>query len=128
MNNPIAEKLSQASLLMEDTPHPELAEALRIGANEIERLDQQLHRGTSIARGYEINRLVNRFLGWRLPDNFLPDAGISFNPEHNVEYNAARGLPPERHRPTGTNLLDYQQAKAMLEYVLELPPTASEKP
>lgn len=116
MNNAIAQKLSQASILMEDTPHPELADALRIGANEIERLE----RGTGIAREYEINRLVNRFLGWRLPDSFRPDAGISFNPEYNVEYNASRGLPPARHQPTGTNLFDHEQAKAMLEYVLEL--------
>jgi hypothetical protein len=36
--NPIAARLSDASLLMEDTAHPELADMLRIGANEIERL------------------------------------------------------------------------------------------
>jgi hypothetical protein len=36
--NPIAARLSEASLLMEDTAHPEIADALRIGANEIERL------------------------------------------------------------------------------------------
>jgi hypothetical protein len=36
--NPIAARLSEASLLMEDTAHPEMADALRIGANEIERL------------------------------------------------------------------------------------------
>ncbi len=36
--NPIAQKLSEASVLMEGTPHPELVEMLRIGAEEIERL------------------------------------------------------------------------------------------
>lgn len=40
--NPIAARLSEASLLMEDTAHPELADALRIGANEIERLQNLL--------------------------------------------------------------------------------------
>lgn len=40
--NPIAKRLSGASILMETTPFPELADALRIGANEIERLQRQL--------------------------------------------------------------------------------------
>ncbi len=62
--------------------------------------------------------MVTRFLQWRLPDDFHPDAGISFNPEYNVEYNASHGLPPARWRPTGTNLLHAGQAREMLEYVL----------
>lgn len=74
------------------------------------------------------DEMVTRFLGWRLPENFRPDAGISFNPEYNVEYNAARGLPPARHQPTGTNLLDHGQAKAMLEYVLASSPEPAAKP
>ena len=36
--NPFALQLSEASVIMEGTPHPELAEVLRIGSNEIERL------------------------------------------------------------------------------------------
>lgn len=40
--NPIAARLSEASMLMEGTAHPELADALRIGANEIERLQNLL--------------------------------------------------------------------------------------
>jgi hypothetical protein len=40
----IAEQLSQGSVLMEDTAHPELATALRIGANEAERLISEIER------------------------------------------------------------------------------------
>lgn len=36
--NPIAQKLNQASVLLEDTPYPELVTMLRIGAEEIQRL------------------------------------------------------------------------------------------
>jgi len=66
----------------------------------------------------QIKYMVDRFLAWRLPDNFRPDAGISFNPEYNVEYNAAQGLPPARHHPTGTNLFDATQAEAMVRYMV----------
>lgn len=72
----------------------------------------------------QIKHMVNRFLGWRLPENFQPDAGISFNPEYNVEYNASRGVPPARHQPSGTNLLDATQAEAMVRHMVEGLPTA----
>lgn len=67
----------------------------------------------------QIRYMVNRFLGWRLPEDFAPDAGISFNPEYNVEYNASRGLPPARHVVSGTNLFDAVQAEAMIRYMIE---------
>lgn len=61
--------------------------------------------------------MVNRFLAWKLPEDFHPDAGISFSPHFNVEYNAKRGLPPQRHDPIGTNLLTATQAEEMLAHV-----------
>lgn len=67
----------------------------------------------------KIKHMVDRFLAWRLPDNFRPDAGISFNSLYNVEYNAAQGLPPARHQPSGTNLFDATQAEAMVRYMVE---------
>ena len=71
----------------------------------------------------QIKHMVDRFLGWRLPENFSPDAGISFNPEYNVEYNAAQGKPPARHQPSGTNLFGAEQATAMVRYMIEgMPP------
>jgi hypothetical protein len=73
----------------------------------------------------QIKHMVNRFLGWRLPENFQPDAGISFKPEYNIEYNAARGKPPARHEPSGTNLLDATQAEAMVRYMIEGMPSGS---
>jgi hypothetical protein len=67
----------------------------------------------------QIKHMVYRFLGWRLPEHFRPDAGISFNPEYNVEFNAARGKPPALHQPTGTNLFGAEQAEAMVRYIIE---------
>lgn len=67
----------------------------------------------------QIEHMVQRFLGWRLPKDFNPDGGISFEPEFNVEWNAKRGLPPQRHEPTGTNLLCYKQAKVMVLCMME---------
>ena len=77
----------------------------------------------------QIKHMVSRFLGWKLPENFQPDDGISFNPEYNVEFNAARGMPPTRRTPSGTNLFDASQAEAMVRYMVEgLPHSAGEKP
>lgn len=50
--------------------------------------------------------MVSRFLGWKLPEDFAPDAGITFNHD------------PDDFMPTGTNLLTADQARAMLEHVL----------
>lgn len=55
-----------------------------------------------------VNRMVDRFLGWKLPEDFGPDAGISFD----RSYSAKWGMP------VGTNLLTADQAKAMFEYCL----------
>jgi hypothetical protein len=59
--------------------------------------------------------MINRFLQWKLPENFRPDCGIIF------DANAAIKLNPNNHKyePVGTNLFDYEQAKQMLEFVLE---------
>jgi hypothetical protein len=59
------------------------------------------------------DEMVNRFLGWRLPLDFAPDAGVTFN------RTMANGAPrPEAWWPVGTNLLTFDQARAMLEHVL----------
>ena len=67
----------------------------------------------------QIKHMTNRFLGWRLPEDFRPDDGISFEPFFNVEWNAKQGKPPQRHTPTGTNLFNYTQAEAMVRYILD---------
>lgn len=51
------------------------------------------------------DRMVDRFLVWKLPVGFLPDGGISYRP----------GITA----PTGTNLLDASQAREMVEHLLK---------
>lgn len=61
----------------------------------------------------QIKHMVDRFLSWSLPDDFNPDAGISF--ERRVR--ATDETMPDR-MPTGTNLFDAGQAMAMVEHML----------
>lgn len=62
----------------------------------------------------QIKHMVNRFLGWRLPQNFNPDGGVSFKKTFNDH------LPtPTKYEPSGTNLLDATQADAMVRYMIE---------
>lgn len=60
-----------------------------------------------------IDRLVNRFLWWRLPHDFSPDCGINFDGRKDDEWNK------DKTWPVGTNLLTADQARAMFEHVLE---------
>jgi NTP pyrophosphatase (non-canonical NTP hydrolase) len=57
--------------------------------------------------------LVQRFLAWRLPDDFNPDGGVSFVPVLNPGTDYAH-----RNRPVGTNLLTAVQAEAMVRHLL----------
>lgn len=64
----------------------------------------------------QIKQMVNRFLSWKLPADFAPDAGISFAPDFNV------GTPwPMKHEPSGTNLFTAVQAEAMVRHMLGEP-------
>lgn len=59
----------------------------------------------------QIKHMVNRFLGWRLPENFRPDNGISYaRPNYHPSVDAT---------PTGTNLFDATQATAMVRHMLD---------
>lgn len=62
----------------------------------------------------QIKHMAGRFLAWRLPDDFNPDAGISFKPEFNEHTKW-----PGRHEPTGTNLFCADQAEAMVRHMIE---------
>lgn len=53
--------------------------------------------------------MVERFLAWPLPNDFNPDAGISFD---------------DSGKPTGTNLLTATQAEEMVLHMLEVAPNA----
>lgn len=57
--------------------------------------------------------MAQRFLGWKLPDDFNPDGGVSFDRQWN-------GAPRPAHVwPVGTNLFTATQAEAMVAYMLE---------
>lgn len=62
----------------------------------------------------QIKHMVNRFLGWKLPENFRPDGGVQFDAD------AAKKLDPRnlRYEPYGTNLLNATQADAMVRHML----------
>jgi hypothetical protein len=72
----------------------------------------EMVRKLRIAFGVEttddlVKEMVNRFLGWKLPKDFAPDAGVSFNPPVNPEW-----------WPIGTNLFHDGQAKEMVRHML----------
>jgi hypothetical protein len=68
----------------------------------------------------QVKYMVERFLRWRLPDDFCPDAGISFKREFN------ENTPwPGKHEPSGTNLFDYTQATGMVRHMVEGMPVPS---
>lgn len=68
----------------------------------------------------QIKHMVDRFLGWKLPANFRPDCGIEFDADKYVKLNPRNG----RLEPNGTNLFDFTQAEAMVEYMLHGLPDA----
>lgn len=62
----------------------------------------------------QIKYMADRFLGWKLPDNFNPDGGISFKKTFNDH------MPqPMKNEPVGTNVLDATQADAMVRHMIE---------
>ena len=64
-----------------------------------------------------VEQAVNRFLSWKLPKDFHPDGGMVFIPTKGRGYDSP-------HWPVGTNLLNAQQAREMLRYVLASAPEA----
>jgi len=75
-------------------------------------------------RSAQIKYMVNRFLAWRLPENFNPDGGISFKQmrNENTPY-------PAKNEPVGTNLLDMTQAEEMIRYLVDgMPALAAPQP
>lgn len=61
-----------------------------------------------------VRKAVDRFLGWRLPEDFHPDCGISFE----REYNKGTGFEGT-HEPVGTNLFTATQAEEMIRFILQ---------
>lgn len=63
-----------------------------------------------------IKQMVSRFLAWKLPSDFHPDAGITFKATFNEHTEH-----PMRHEPTGTNLFTATQAEAMIRHLVAQP-------
>lgn len=62
----------------------------------------------------QIKFMVDRFLNYKLPENWKPDGGISFERFGN------KGTPHQHTRePSGTNLLDATQAAAMVRHMID---------
>lgn len=59
----------------------------------------------------QVKHMVTRFLGWKLPLDFSPDAGVKFEP---VPLYGGTML-----RPVGTNLLTATQAEEMIRHIVE---------
>jgi Phage protein (N4 Gp49/phage Sf6 gene 66) family len=62
------------------------------------------------------DQMVSRFLWWPLPKDFYPDCGIRFDGRKDDEWNKNKTWP------VGTNLLTAEQARAMLEHVMQPQP------
>jgi len=62
----------------------------------------------------QIKHMTERFLHWKLPDDFSPDGGIEFN-----KTIRAGTMHEYTFSPIGTNLLTFTQAQAMIRYMLE---------
>lgn len=62
----------------------------------------------------QIKHMTDRFLGWKLPENFRPDGGVTFIPSYN---NGT--LEGGKHEPAGTNLLTATQAEEMIRHITE---------
>lgn len=58
----------------------------------------------------QIKYMLDRFLSWKLPADFNPDAGISYTrPSYHPSVDAT---------PTGTNLFNATQADAMIRHII----------
>lgn len=68
----------------------------------------------------QIHHMVNRFLSWKLPEDFRPDGGVTFTPFYTEEPMRSR------HWPIGTNILSALQASLMVRHMLEDLPNAEE--
>jgi hypothetical protein len=66
----------------------------------------------------QMDAIVDRFLGWKLPFTFGPDAGINFTLPHGMSREEA--YAKVGRWPIGTNLFTADEARAMLEHVLDV--------
>lgn len=99
-------KYSKVIRELEDTIRTLCQQMERIVAEkdaEIERLKTE-----STMTSDQIKYMVDRFLGWRLPETFNPDGGVHFE-----------GIPGVSPMPIGTNILTTVEATAMIRHMVE---------
>lgn len=78
-------------------------------------LSERRHQsGLPSVNGVELDEMTNRFLAWKLPADFAPDGGV------------ARTESFSEHT-SGTNVLNYDQAREMLRHVVSECPAATDK-
>lgn len=87
---------------------------------ESDRLTKARERVTDQAVTDSVKAMVDRFLSWKLPENFNPDGGVTFDRVANL------GTEHQYYRePIGTNLLDATQAEAMVRHMIDGLPAAT---
>jgi hypothetical protein len=62
----------------------------------------------------QIKHMTEQFLRFKLPANFNPDGGITFEPTYK-----GFGGAEIKHEPIGTNLLNYTQAETMVRHMID---------
>jgi hypothetical protein len=79
-------------------------------------LKEELYAGAKAPQPLplSVDKMVNAFLSWSLPEDFRPDGGISFDPIANRD-----SEHEHRRAPVGTNLLDAAQAREMVCHLLD---------
>ena len=103
-----------ASMMLEGFTSGDLSDVICIAEDDMGGVDYRGHwkvinpvHKAQIDKVEQIDKMVDRFLRWRLPDDFAPDCGVSFTPIHKDCW------------PVGTNLLTATQARDMIKYILE---------
>lgn len=86
-----------------DTVLPMLSEQMR---HDLQQAADELERLYAIPEP-DAKKMVDRFLWWKLPQDFAPDCGITFKP---VDHPSCW--------PVGTNLFTADQARQMVEHML----------
>jgi len=62
----------------------------------------------------QVKHMVERFLAWKLPEDFNPDCGITFAKTYNTFTKH-----PAKYEPSGTNLFGFTQAEEMVLHMIE---------
>lgn len=108
----IAEWTQELHTFTHDDPDKYIDLVNRTIAALRQQADQQAQPQARELSDQQIKYMVDRFLGWQLPEYFSPDAGISFNKE-------GRQYGKAGYWPVGTNLFSADQAREMVRYMAE---------